>query len=135
MSFTAHITRLCYFLWLVKVSFMFVTIFLVMKIQGAKALLTLPVPSILKLLIEIKMDIFLSHQKERWKEKNYVISPPYSGLERQGLRMVNKKELTNSTITKIFYQMKLTFSESYCQILQTFSGRLYETSRHLPAQS
>ena len=28
--------------------------------------------------------------------------------------------LTNNTIILSFYQTKLTFSESYCQILQTF---------------
>ena len=72
-----------------------------MKILGEKTLLTLPVPSILKQLFEIKNDKFLfSHffvlcgtsrrdhlfeaPEKKCENKKYFIFPPYSRLGQEG---------------------------------------------------
>ena len=91
--------------------------------------------------------IFLRHQKEEWKEKKYVVFTSYSGFGRQGFRLCfcrtldlyhfrffnnrdtqkqywhqsKQQTVQKKFFSKSFYQTKLAYSESYCQILHIFS--------------
>ena len=88
---------------------------------------------------------FAVPQKEVSKQKIYVIFPPYSRLWLKGLRLfswtpnlchlvsltieIHKNNADNSRVAnkqyyKSFYQTKLTFSVSYCKILQTLSREI-----------
>ena len=85
------------------------------------------------------------------KKKIYVIFPPYSGLAQQGLRLVfvklptyvisvslrieirKKKACSQKTEQNLkFLATKKTFSESCCQILQTFSRDIIPDNTSFP---